>query len=86
LISALPSPTVYYVASPEACAAILWKSRDAINTVRVVGVGMGVGEGVGTNLHLSRCVLCGGVSSRGRAWVVVAVHRAWIKRVGWRGF
>lgn len=25
--------SVYYVASPEACAAILWKSRDAINLV-----------------------------------------------------
>jgi acetyl-CoA carboxylase carboxyl transferase subunit alpha len=26
---------VYYVASPEACAAILWKSRDKAATVRV---------------------------------------------------
>ena len=26
--------SVYYVASPEACAAILWKSRDAIHLVR----------------------------------------------------
>ena len=25
---------VYYVASPEACAAILWKSRDKAATVR----------------------------------------------------
>ena len=25
---------VYYVASPEACAAILWKSRDKAGTVR----------------------------------------------------
>ncbi len=25
--------SVYYVASPEACAAILWKSRDKANTV-----------------------------------------------------
>lgn len=27
---------VYYVASPEACAAILWKSRAASSQVRVV--------------------------------------------------
>ena len=27
--------SVYYVASPEACAAILWKSRDKAATVRV---------------------------------------------------
>lgn len=26
--------SVYYVASPEACAAILWKSRNATGTVR----------------------------------------------------
>lgn len=26
--------SVYYVASPEACAAILWKSRDKAATVR----------------------------------------------------
>eukprot|EP00967_Tisochrysis_lutea_P047036 scaffold57215_cov20-Tisochrysis_lutea.AAC.6 len=25
--------SVYYVASPEACAAILWKSRDAVHLV-----------------------------------------------------
>lgn len=28
--------SVYYVASPEACAAILWKSRGAAPTVRMV--------------------------------------------------
>ena len=27
---------VYYVASPEACAAILWKSRDKAGTVSYV--------------------------------------------------
>lgn len=29
--------SVYYVASPEACAAILWKSRSASNQVRLAG-------------------------------------------------
>jgi len=32
--------SVYYVASPEACAAILWKSRDAVH---LVSMGLGVG-------------------------------------------
>jgi hypothetical protein len=36
--------SVYYVASPEACAAILWKSRNATGTV---GRGRGGGEGQG---------------------------------------
>ena len=36
--------SVYYVASPEACAAILWKSRNATGTVRA-GWGGVCGEG-----------------------------------------
>jgi len=31
---AVPAPQVYYVASPEACAAILWKNRGASGAVR----------------------------------------------------
>jgi len=36
---------VYYVASPEACAAILWKSRTASSQVRPGGAWGLVGEG-----------------------------------------
>ncbi len=32
---------VYYVASPEACAAILWKSRAAAGQVRTAAAGSG---------------------------------------------
>ncbi len=45
--------SVYYVASPEACAAILWKSRNATQTVRR---GVGVGLGLGRDLGLEKYV------------------------------
>ena len=35
--------SVYYVASPEACAAILWKSRDKAGTVRALGRAVALG-------------------------------------------
>ena len=50
--------SVYYVASPEACAAILWKSRERAPTV---GPGLR-GWDVGSFAYL-RCTCCTGAAA-----------------------
>lgn len=48
--------SVYYVASPEACAAILWKSRSAAG---LVGQGAGARGGAGAGPgRVGRCRFC----------------------------
>jgi acetyl-CoA carboxylase alpha subunit len=46
--------SVYYVASPEACAAILWKSRTASNQVWAAQLD----DTATTAATTSRCVTC----------------------------